>query len=125
MTVSLHGVVVCHGDVARSLIAAAEEISGVRGVLIPVSNSGCDRAELEKRIVAAVADRPSVVFVDMPSGSCLFAAMRRVASMPGTAIVTGVNLAMLLDFLFHRDITAAEAAARAVDTATRAIGVRQ
>ena len=124
MTAPLHGVVVCHGDVARSLIGAAEEISGIRDVLTPVSNSGCDRGQLEDRIVAAVGDRPTVVFVDMPSGSCLFAAMRRVSPMPGAAVVTGVNLAMLLDFLFHRDMTAAEAAARAVETATRAIGVR-
>lgn len=124
MTVPLHGVVVCHGDVARSLVGAAEEISGVRGALVPVSNTGCDRGQLEERIVAAVGDRPSVVFVDMPSGSCLFAAARRVAAMPGAAIVTGVNLAMLLDFLFHRSMTPADAAARAVDTATRAIGIR-
>ena len=124
MSGPLHGVVVCHGDVARSLISAAEEISGIRGACTAVSNTGCDRGQLEERIVAAVAGRPTVVFVDMPSGSCLFAAMRRVSSMPETAVVTGVNLAMLLEFLFHRDLTAADAAARAVETATRAIGVR-
>ncbi len=124
MSPPLHGVVVCHGEVAGSLIGAAEEISGIRGALTPVSNAGCDRGQLEARIVAALAERPAVVFVDMPSGSCLFAAMRRVSAMPDAAVVTGVNLAMLLDFLFHRDLAAPEAAARAVETATRAIGVR-
>lgn len=117
----LHGVVVCHGDLSRALIASAEEISGVRGVLTPVSNSGCDRGLLEARIVEAVADRPAVVFVDMPSGSCLVAAVRRLAGTADARVVTGVNLAMLLDFLFHRDLSPVEAARRAIEAGTKAI----
>lgn len=124
MNEPLHGVVVCHGDLARALIESVEEISGVRGALTPVSNSGCDRGQLEERVAAAVAARPSVVFVDMPSGSCLFAVVRRMHGLPNATVVTGVNLAMLLDFVFHRDFTPTEAAARAVETATRAISVR-
>jgi mannose/fructose-specific phosphotransferase system component IIA len=124
MNQALHGVVVAHGDVAVALIGAVEEISGIRGALAPVSNRGCDRDQLEQRIIDAVAARPTVVFVDMPSGSCLFAAMRRLKGQPDVAVVTGVNLAMLLDFLFHRDQTATEAAARAVDTGLKAMGVR-
>jgi mannose/fructose-specific phosphotransferase system component IIA len=124
MNQALHGVVVGHGDVAAALIGAVEEISGIRGALAPVSNRGCGRDQLEQRIIDAVAGRPTVVFIDMPSGSCLFAAMRRLKGQPDVAVVTGVNLAMLLDFLFHRDQTVTEAAARAVDTGLKAMGVR-
>lgn len=124
MSQALHGVVVGHGDVAAALIGAVEEISGIRGALAPVSNRGCGRDQLEQRIIDAVAARPTVVFIDMPSGSCLFAAMRRLKDQPDVAVVTGVNLAMLLDFLFHRDQTVTEAAARAVDTGLKAMGVR-
>lgn len=117
----LHGVVVCHGELSTALIASVEEISGVRDALTPVSNSGCDRERLEERIVAAVAGRPAVVFVDMPSGSCLVAAVRRLADSTDTRVVTGVNLAMLLDFVFHRDLDPAAAAERALQAGTRAI----
>lgn len=124
MTDPLHGVVVAHGDLARAMVAAVEEISGVRGALVAVSNTGCDRGQLEQRIVDAVGERPAVVFVDMASGSCLFAAIRRLRDQPAVRVVTGVNIAMLLDFIFHRDLDAAQAAARAVETGAKALGVR-
>ncbi|MGE0553335.1 MAG: PTS sugar transporter subunit IIA [Gemmatimonadales bacterium] len=124
MSDDLHGVVVAHGAIAPALVESVEEITGVRGVLVPVSNSGCDRGRLEERILAAVGDRRAVVFVDMPSGSCLFAAARRLASHPGVKLVTGVNLAMLVDFVFHRDLSVELAAERAADTGSRAISQR-
>jgi mannose/fructose-specific phosphotransferase system component IIA len=64
-----------------------------------------------------------VVFVDMASGSCLFAVLRRLRERPDVSVVTGVNLAMLLDFVFHRDITPGAAAARAVEIGEKAIRV--
>lgn len=124
MTDPLHGVVVAHGDLAQALVSAVEEISGIRGVLTPVSNTGCDRGLLEERIVAAVGDRPGLVFVDLPSGSCLIAAIRRLKDNPSVRVVTGVNVAMLLDFLFHRDTSPAEAAARVAAIGAKAVGIR-
>lgn len=123
MSEPLTGVVVCHRDLAAGLVGAAEEISGIRGALVPVSNTGCDRGDLEDRVREALAGRPAVVFVDMPSGSCLVATLHRLRGHPEVAVVTGVNLAMLLDFLFHRDLTPAEAAERAVDVGARSIRV--
>jgi mannose/fructose-specific phosphotransferase system component IIA len=120
----LHGVVVAHGELARALVDSVEQISGIRGALVPVSNSGCDRDRLEQLLADAVGGRPSVVFVDMPSGSCLFAAARRLLGNSETRVVTGVNLAMLIDFVFHRDLPPAAAAERAVETGGKAILVR-
>ena len=120
----LRGVVVCHGDLAQALVHSAEEITGVRDVLIPISNRGCSRDQLEERIVNAVGDRPAIIFVDMPSGSCLFAAARRLGRLGGARMVTGVNLAMLLDFLFHQGLTPEEAAQRAIEIGGKAITVR-
>jgi len=123
MSEPLRGVVVCHGKLAGALVEAAESISGVTGALVAVSNSGCDRAALEDRVVQALDGGPAVVFVDLSSGSCLFAVLKRLRSTPGVKAVTGVNLAMLVDFVFHRSLSPEEAAARAAAAGGRAIQV--
>ncbi len=121
MSESLRGVVVCHGGLAAALVTAVEQISGLTHRLVPVSNTGCDRDSLEAHIADAIDGAPAVVFVDMPSGSCLFAALHRFRGDPNVRVVTGVNLAMLIDFAFHIEDSPAEAAARAVTTGEQAI----
>ena len=124
MSDELRGVVVCHAKLAGALIEAAEQISGVRGALVPVSNVDCDRGTLEERVAQAVDGVPAVVFVDLSSGSCLFAVLNRLREATGVKVVTGVNLAMLVDFLFHRSLPPEEAAARAATAGGKAIGTR-
>jgi len=123
MSDALRGVVVCHGGLAKALVEAAESISGVSGVLRPVSNSGCDRDALEQRVVETVDGQPSVIFVDLASGSCLFAVLKRMRALPGVQVVTGVNLAMLVDFVFHVSLTPEAAAERAIAAGTKAIRI--
>ena len=123
MSEELQGVVVCHGALAEALVRAAEQISGLSGALVPVSNTGCDRGTLEERVLAAVKGRPSVVFVDLASGSCLFAVLKRLRSQESVKVVTGVNLAMLVDFVFHRTLAPAEAASRAAAAGEKSIGI--
>jgi mannose/fructose-specific phosphotransferase system component IIA len=123
MSEELGGVVVCHGVLAGALVQAAEQISGVTGALTPVTNTGCDREALEDRVIAAVGGRPAVVFVDLAGGSCLFAVLKRLRSEQSVKVVTGVNLAMLVDFVFHRSLTAEEAAARAALAGEKSIRI--
>lgn len=123
MSEHLQGVVVGHGSIARSLVDAAESITGIKDCLAAVSNTGCDRGTLEERIVAAVDHKPTVVFVDMASGSCLIAVLARLRAEQNVKVVTGVNLAMLLDFLFHRSLAPEEAACHAAAAGGRAIKV--
>jgi mannose PTS system EIIA component len=123
MSEELRGVVVCHGRLAGALVDAAEQISGVTGALQAVSNTGCDRGTLEERVAEAVGEGPALVFVDLASGSCLFAALNRLRATAGAKVVTGVNLAMLVDFVFHRTLPLDEAAARAAIAGGKAIRV--
>lgn len=123
MSEELRGVVVCHGPLAAALVQSAEQISGLSGALIAVSNTGCDREALEDRVIAAVNGHPAVVFVDLASGSCLIAVLKRLRSEQLVKVVTGVNLAMLVDFVFHRSLTPAEAAGRAAAAGEKSIKV--
>jgi mannose/fructose-specific phosphotransferase system component IIA len=123
MSEELRGVVVCHGSLAGALVQASEQISGLKDALIPVSNTGCDRGTLEERVLAAVDGHPAVVFVDLASGSCLFAVLKRLRSEQLVTVVTGVNLAMLVDFVFHRSLSPAEAATRAAAAGEKSIRI--
>jgi len=120
----LRGVVVSHAAVAQALVAAVTAITGIEGALTPISNEGCGTEALGERLREAVGRGPAVLFVDLPGGSC-FTSSARYAKTGGAdiAVVTGVNLAMLLDFVFNRDNPPAEAARRAVDAGGKAIRV--
>lgn len=117
----LKGIVVTHGAVARGMVEAAESITGVKGALLAISNAGCTTADLGKKIDSEISGNSCVVFVDMPVGSCLQAAARVVRMDPNCAMVAGLNLPMLLDFCFHRDCSASQAAQRAVSKGLAAI----
>lgn len=123
MSEPLRGIIVSHADVAEALVAAVRSITGIEGALVPVSNEGCDQDALKRRLVDATAGQPAVLFVDLPGGSCLTSSVRLARGRTELAVVTGVNLAMLLDFVFHRDLSPAEAARRAVESGARAIKV--
>jgi mannose/fructose-specific phosphotransferase system component IIA len=104
------------------MVQSVRQIAGVDAdVLRPVSNEGCGPEALQKAVAAQTGDGPVIVFTDMPSGSCAFAARRLTIDRPGTAVVCGVNLPMLLDFVFHRDLPLPELVDRLVNKGKAAI----
>jgi N-acetylgalactosamine PTS system EIIA component len=119
----LRGIIVSHAAVAQALVAAVAAITGIEGALTPVSNEGCGSEALAQRISDAVGPGPAVLFVDLPGGSCFTSSARYAKQHADIAVVTGVNLAMLLDFVFHRDVSPDEAARRALDAGSKAIRV--
>ena len=118
------GVVVGHARLAAALIEAVETIAGTDTGLVAVSNADCDRGSLEQRVLAAIGGRPAIVFIDMPSGSCHVAVMRQLKSLADVRVVTGVNLAMLLEFVFHRDGPVAEVAEHLAAVGAQAVMAR-
>lgn len=109
------GVVVAHASLADALVAAAEKISGIAGALVPISNEGASPDELLRSVSRAIDGRPAVLFTDLGSGSCGFVCRSIGRSRPDVAVVTGVNLPMLLDFLFHRDLPPVELSLRVAE----------
>ncbi|MGD8866695.1 MAG: hypothetical protein PVI01_03680 [Gemmatimonadales bacterium] len=102
--VEVQGILVSHGKMADGLLDAVREITGLTEGLVTLDNLGLTPDALEERLDDLTGDRPSVVFVDLPSGSCAFVARRLRARQSNVAVVCGVNLPLLLDFVFHRTL---------------------
>src|SRR5215213_6509843 len=117
MSEPVRGVVLAHASLADGLVASVRAISGAHeGALRPLTNEGCSPDALQERLTAALGPAgPAIVFTDMGSGSCAFAARRITLDRPDTGIVTGVNLPVLLDFVFHRDIPLPQLVERLVE----------
>ena len=116
------GLVVSHASLAEGLVQSVRQIAGVEaGALRAVSNDGCGPDALQQAVRAGLGDSPAIVFTDMPSGSCAFAARRLTLDRPDTAVVCGVNLPMLLDFVFHRELPLPELVDRLVSKGKSAI----
>lgn len=109
------GLVVSHASLAEGLVQSVRQIAGVDdGALRAVSNDGRGPEALQAAVGEALGDGPGIVFTDMPSGSCAFAARKLTIDRPDTAVICGVNLPMLLDFVFHRDLSLPELTERLV-----------
>ena len=99
------GVVVGHGAMAAGMVDAVRRIAGVGDdVLVSVSNEGKGPDALKQELAGIVGNGPVVVFTDMHAGSCAVAARVACRAGPQSAVVCGVNLPMLLDFVFHREV---------------------
>jgi mannose/fructose-specific phosphotransferase system component IIA len=102
MSEPLRGVVLAHADLAAALVGAAQAIAGDDTGLTALSNAGCDRASLAARLEAAVGAGPALVLTDLAGGSCTTVAATVARGRPELRVVAGANLAMLLEFAFHR-----------------------
>ncbi len=112
----VRGVVLGHGAMARGLVDAVRRISGVPDdALVPLSNEGLDQEGICRVLDEALGARPGVIFTDMGMGSCALAARMTCREAGDRAIVSGVNLPMLLDFVFNREKPLAELVPRLVE----------
>lgn len=97
------GIVVAHGEMARGMVDAVRQIAGSPpGALAVVPNRGTSREDLSAKTRAALSSARNVIFTDLSSGKCHRAALDVARDHPGVTVVTGVNLPMLLDFVFNR-----------------------
>jgi PTS system N-acetylgalactosamine-specific IIA component len=108
-------IVLAHGELAAGLVSAVEQITGMGGRFVAMSNSGLSGAELEVRLRALVDQTAArVVFTDLPAGSCNIAAFRLLRDRD-VIVVSGVNLPTLLHFVTHPDLSPEEAATESVE----------
>jgi mannose/fructose-specific phosphotransferase system component IIA len=96
---------VMHADLAEALLHAASRVYGPVEDVSVISNQGASRAELERRIAEEAGRWPAggLVLTDFWGGSCHTSGVAAARACRGVAILTGVNLPLLLDYLHNRD----------------------
>ena len=97
------GIVVAHGNMAQGLVDAVRRIAGsAADGLVAVSNEARTPQELVADLEAAAGGGPALVFVDLQTGSCGMAALVSCRESVERRVICGVNLPMLLHFVFNR-----------------------
>ena len=122
---SRRAIVAGHGLFPQGIVSAVEQITGFGNVFIPLSNSDLSGEDIEARI----RDRATefgikVFFTDLPAGSATIAVRRIMRDTPGVILVTGANLATLLEFVFSTDEEAGDAARHAAEKGRGALAVQ-
>jgi PTS system N-acetylgalactosamine-specific IIA component len=119
---SVRAIVAGHGSFAEGMLSAVEQITGRSDLFLGLSNQGLSARDVEALLRERVAaSGATVVFTDLPAGSCTMAARRLQRERPGLAVVTGANLAALLDFVFSSDSGDARAVEHAAEKGREAL----
>lgn len=112
----VRGIVVGHGEMPEGIVDAVRRIAGgAADALVAVSNDGKGPDQLRRDLDEAAGAGPAIVFVDLQTGSCGAAAFNSCRDRPRRLVVCGVNLPMLLDFVFNRSLPLDDLVARLVD----------
>jgi mannose/fructose-specific phosphotransferase system component IIA len=117
------GVLLGHGSMPDGMVDAVRHITGCEAeALVPVSNRGMSPEALADAVRAAIGEAPSIVFTDLPSGSCGFVARRLLQGRSDLVVVSGVNLPLLVEFVMNRQLSLAELVPRLLSKGRAAMG---
>ena len=108
-------IVVGHGEFSAGLASAVQQITGMADQFVCLSNTGMAPSDIETALRSHLADGVRVIFTDLPAGSATMAARRVARDRPELVLVSGVNLATLLDFVCSSAGSPAEAARGAAE----------
>ncbi len=105
----VRGVLLSHGRLAEGMVDAVRRITDLdEGVLVAMSNEGQNPQGLAEQVDSLVGGAPVVVFTDLGTGSCALTAQLTCRNKGRRAVVFGMNLPMLLEFVFHRELSLSE-----------------
>lgn len=109
-------IVIGHGEFSAGLASAVGQITGMADRFICLSNTGMAPGDIEASLRSTIAEAGvSVIFTDLPAGSATLAARRVARDVPDLVLVSGVNLATLLDFVCSAADSPGEAARAAAE----------
>ncbi len=102
----VRGVLLSHGKLAEGMVDAVRRITDLdEGVLVAMSNEGQNPQGLAEQVDLLVGSAPVVIFTDLGTGSCALTAQLTCRDKGRRAVVFGMNLPMLLEFVFHRELS--------------------
>ena len=105
-----------HGSFPEGMVSAVEQITGYGKVFVPFTNLGLSGDDIESRLRASAESLGvKVFFTDLPAGSATIAVRRIMRDTEGVILVTGANLATLLEFAFRTEETPVDAARHAAE----------
>ncbi len=120
------GVVVAHGRLGEGLLSALSRVAGEQNSLWALSNEDLGGADLEAEIEAILeersAGRDAYLLSDMDGGSCGQACRRLLARGSVKAVLYGVNLPLLVEFVFLQEESFERFVTAAVEKGRRALG---
>lgn len=101
----VRAVLVTHAGLGAELIRTAESILGPQEGVAFVTNAGASLESLSEAVREQLGCGTGqlVLFVDLLGGSCGHICAGIKGRYPACAIFSGVNLPMLMEFLFNRD----------------------
>jgi len=107
----IRALVITHGDIGRELVRVTEMILGPTEGLTAMSNMGKSAIDITAEIKKWLESSPAadserdqkLILLDDYGGSCATSAQLACGQDPETAVISGVNLAMLLGFVTWRD----------------------
>ena len=101
---STQAVIVTHADLAEALLATARSVYGEFDGCHAVSNQSKSPEALSRELDAIVSGRGNyLMMVDYFGGSTCHACLSIARNHSNVRLVSGVNLPMLLAFLYRRD----------------------
>lgn len=122
-TTPVAGVLLGHGAMPAGMVDAVRNITGAAPeALQPLSNKGLSPDSMASEVQRLVGDGPAILFTDLPSGSCGVVARRLTQAVPQLAVISGVNLAVLVDFVMNRHLPLTELVPRLLSKGRASIG---
>lgn len=101
----VRGIIVGHGSFAEAMLKTATQIVGEQSLIEIVSNTGLSGTLLNEKIKKAIqrdTEHETIVFVDLPGGSCTISCYNLLKNN-NLNVICGVNLPILLEFFMLRE----------------------
>jgi mannose/fructose-specific phosphotransferase system component IIA len=102
----IRGIIIGHGDFAKSIVHTAEQVVGKQKYVDIISNVGCSGKALNDKIQEALNRNKkyeAIIFVDLPGGSCTISCYNLLRDDPNLHIICGLNLPIMIEFFVLRN----------------------